>query len=120
MLPCERLGRESRGVALAYPGGRAFPHPGPGPGCYRRAGAAGLERLHPGAYALSVKRRRAPGPDSPGKQPGDPPVRRPLLLALTLAFAAPAAAQPKAGPDPKDLQAAVEKAYEFLKAHQKP
>jgi squalene-hopene/tetraprenyl-beta-curcumene cyclase len=43
-----------------------------------------------------------------------------LLLTVTLAAAGPATAQPKAGPDPKDLQAAVEKAYEFLKVHQKP
>ena len=43
-----------------------------------------------------------------------------LLLALTLAIAAPAAAQTKSGPDPKDVQAVVDKAYDFLKAHQKP
>ena len=43
-----------------------------------------------------------------------------LLLAVTLAVAAPTAAQPKSGPDPKDVQAVVDKAYDFLKAHQKP
>lgn len=47
-------------------------------------------------------------------------MRRLLLLALTLALTAPAAAQPKPGPDSKEVQAVVDKAYEFLKAHQKP
>ena len=44
-------------------------------------------------------------------------MRRLLLLALTFAVAGPAAAQ--TGPDPKDLQATVDKAYDFLKTHQK-
>lgn len=44
-------------------------------------------------------------------------MRRLLILPLTLAVAAPAAAQ--TGPDPKDVQAVVDKAYDFLKAHQK-
>lgn len=45
---------------------------------------------------------------------------RPLLCTLTLAaLAAPAAAQPKVGPDPKELQAVVDKAYDFLKSRQK-
>lgn len=45
---------------------------------------------------------------------------RPLLCTLTLiALAAPTAAQPKSGPDPKELQAVVDKAYEFLKSRQK-
>jgi hypothetical protein len=45
-------------------------------------------------------------------------VRRLLLLTLTFAFAGPAAAQ--SGPDPKDVQAVVDKAYDFLKSRQKP
>ena len=45
-------------------------------------------------------------------------MRRLLTLALTAAVAAPAAAQ--TGPDPKAVQAAVDKAYEFLKSRQKP
>ena len=40
-----------------------------------------------------------------------------MPLSLTLAVAAPAAAQ--TGPDPKDVQAVVDKAYEFLKSRQK-
>ena len=43
-----------------------------------------------------------------------------LLLGLTLAIASPAAAQTKGGPDPKDVQAVVDKAYDFLKSHKKP
>lgn len=43
-----------------------------------------------------------------------------LLVALLLAVAAPAAAQPKSGPDPKEVQAVVDKAYDFLKSRQKP
>jgi squalene-hopene/tetraprenyl-beta-curcumene cyclase len=46
-------------------------------------------------------------------------VRRVLLLATALAVAGPAAAQPKIGADPKEVQAAVDKAYEFLKSSQK-
>jgi len=45
-------------------------------------------------------------------------VRRLLTLALTLLVAAPAAAQ--TGPDPKDVRAVVDKAYDFLKSRQKP
>jgi squalene-hopene/tetraprenyl-beta-curcumene cyclase len=41
-----------------------------------------------------------------------------LTLNLTLLVAAPAAAQ--TGADPKDVQAVVEKGYEFLKSRQKP
>jgi Squalene-hopene cyclase C-terminal domain/Prenyltransferase and squalene oxidase repeat len=44
-------------------------------------------------------------------------VRRVLLLTLTFAIAGPAAAQ--SGPDPKELQAVVDKAYDFLKSRQK-
>jgi squalene-hopene/tetraprenyl-beta-curcumene cyclase len=40
-----------------------------------------------------------------------------LLFALTLAVAHPVAAQ--SGPDPKELQAVVDKAYDFLKSRQK-
>ena len=47
-------------------------------------------------------------------------MRRLLPLALSLVIAAPAAAQPKAGPDPAEVRAVVEKAYEFLKTRQKP
>jgi squalene-hopene/tetraprenyl-beta-curcumene cyclase len=47
-------------------------------------------------------------------------VRRALLLALTLVIAVPAAAQPKVGTDPAEVRAAVDKAYDFLKARQKP
>jgi Squalene-hopene cyclase C-terminal domain len=46
-------------------------------------------------------------------------VSRFLLFGLTLAIASPASAQTKGGPDPKDVQAVVDKAYDFLKAHQK-
>ncbi|HVK13881.1 MAG TPA: prenyltransferase/squalene oxidase repeat-containing protein [Gemmataceae bacterium] len=45
-------------------------------------------------------------------------MRRLLTLALTLAAAAPAAGQ--TAPDPKAVQAVVDKAYEFLKTRQKP
>jgi squalene-hopene/tetraprenyl-beta-curcumene cyclase len=45
-------------------------------------------------------------------------VRRYVLIAAALAVASPVYAQ-KAGPDPKEVQAVVEKAYEFLKSHQK-
>jgi len=45
-------------------------------------------------------------------------VRRLLILPLAVLVAAPAAAQ--TGPDPKDVRAVVDKAYEFLKARQKP
>jgi squalene-hopene/tetraprenyl-beta-curcumene cyclase len=44
-----------------------------------------------------------------------PAVRRLLLLAAMLAIAGPAAAQP----DPTDLRAVVDKAYDFLKSRQK-
>lgn len=43
-----------------------------------------------------------------------------LLLGLLLTIAGPATAQSKGGPDAKDLQAVVDKAYDFLKSHQKP
>ena len=45
-------------------------------------------------------------------------MRRLLTLSLTLLVAAPAAAQ--TGPDPKDVRAVVDKAYDFLKSRQKP
>jgi squalene-hopene/tetraprenyl-beta-curcumene cyclase len=45
-------------------------------------------------------------------------VRRFLILATVIAIASPAFAQ-KVGADPKDVQAAADKAYDFLKAHQK-
>jgi squalene-hopene/tetraprenyl-beta-curcumene cyclase len=41
------------------------------------------------------------------------------LFAATFAVAAPAFAQPKIGPDPKEVQALVDKAYDFLKSRQK-
>ena len=44
------------------------------------------------------------------------PVRRIVSLAFVLAVCGPAFAQPKIGPDPKDVQAVVDKAYEFLKS----
>ena len=47
-------------------------------------------------------------------------MRQILLLATALVLAAPAFAQPKIGPDPKEVQAVVDKAYEFLKSRQKP
>src|SRR5262249_12966589 len=50
----------------------------------------------------------------------DPIVRRVLLLVTALAVAGPVAAQPKVGADPKEVQAAVDKAYDFLKSRQKP
>jgi squalene-hopene/tetraprenyl-beta-curcumene cyclase len=43
-----------------------------------------------------------------------------LLPTLTLAIAAPVAAQPKAGPDPAEVRPVIDQAYEFLKARQKP
>jgi len=46
-------------------------------------------------------------------------VRCVLLLATTFAVAGPAVAQPKVGADPKEVQAVVDKAYEFLKSRQK-
>jgi squalene-hopene/tetraprenyl-beta-curcumene cyclase len=46
-------------------------------------------------------------------------VRRLLLLATALAIASPAAAQ-ALGPDPKDVRAVADKAYDFLKSRRKP
>jgi squalene-hopene/tetraprenyl-beta-curcumene cyclase len=46
-------------------------------------------------------------------------VRRLLLLATTLAVTSPAAAE-SVGPDPKDVRAVADKAYDFLKSRQKP
>jgi len=46
-------------------------------------------------------------------------VRQHLSLSIALALAAPAFAQSKIGPDPKDVQASVEKACDFLKSRQK-
>ncbi|HKA07343.1 MAG TPA: prenyltransferase/squalene oxidase repeat-containing protein [Gemmataceae bacterium] len=46
-------------------------------------------------------------------------MRRLLSLAVALAIATPTFAQSKIGPDPKDVQATVEKAYDFLKSRQK-
>jgi hypothetical protein len=46
------------------------------------------------------------------------PVRRLLPLTLTLVIVGPAAAQ-KAGADPAELRAVVDKAYDFLKSRQK-
>lgn len=45
-------------------------------------------------------------------------MQRFLIIALTLAIAAPAFAQ-KAGPDPKEVKAVTDKAYDFLKERQK-
>jgi Squalene-hopene cyclase C-terminal domain len=47
-------------------------------------------------------------------------VPRLLYLTLTFVIAAPVAAQPKGGPDTKELQTVVDKAYDFLKSRQKP
>jgi hypothetical protein len=46
-------------------------------------------------------------------------VRRIVSLACVLAVCGPAFAQPKIGPDPKEVQVVVDKAYEFLKSRQK-
>jgi squalene-hopene/tetraprenyl-beta-curcumene cyclase len=46
-------------------------------------------------------------------------VRQLLLVATALMLAGPAFGQSKTGPDPKDVESAVEKGYEFLKSRQK-
>lgn len=48
----------------------------------------------------------------------NPIVRQILILAAAFAVATPAFAQ-KVGPDPKDVQALADKAYDFLKSRQK-
>ena len=46
-------------------------------------------------------------------------MRRTLSLVAALLIACPALAQSKTGADPKDVRAAVDKAYDFLKSRQK-
>src|SRR5262245_23377016 len=56
-------------------------------------------------------------PDSAQSQ--ENPVRRLLALATAVAVVTPAFSQSKIGPDPKDVQASIDKAYDFLKSRQK-